>query len=478
MLAAAIAACHGAAVTEPKPQSLPARLTVLTQPGPDTAYAIASQSLFVQVTDSDGAPVASVPVEFAVFPTLTGQVPAATLGASLQPATVVTTDEDGKAAARVRYGPRAGSVTLRVTVPLTDLTADVTATILPGAPFRFEPLESGLRLHPQSTRTVPIRLIDQNGNVRTELPELVSRDPSLFTLRDSTIQAQSRYGAAQLVLRAGAVVDSMLVSIVPSGLVVTEADRLEELDGTGSRVVTVPPIQLIEVTATSAGHELIAVLSAFGDRAQLYAINLNGSITPLVNQIDFNRNGYGGLSVTSDGGEVYFVSIDSLQRAAIWRLSRSDGSLTQVVSSATESYSSPSVSPDGHRLAYIASEFNGLVVRDLGTGAKQRLPLVGAQSPRWSPTDDLIAYLNSGTGELSVARSDGTGVRTLVPGGFGGPISWSPDGRWILGRSSGNPVLVEVETAARVQVRTRPLNGWWVWGPSPEAGTAVARSSR
>jgi len=100
---------------------------------------------------------------------------------------------------------------------------------------------------------------------------------------------------------------------------------------------------------------------------------------------------------------------------------------------------SPTVSPDGRRVAMISSK-NGspdLFVSDLdGSGLKQLTFTREAESsPSWAPDNQTICYVSRERGPAGlykVSASGGSSVRLPTPGAPS-PTEpdWSPDGKWI-----------------------------------------------
>jgi dipeptidyl aminopeptidase/acylaminoacyl peptidase len=128
------------------------------------------------------------------------------------------------------------------------------------------------------------------------------------------------------------------------------------------------------------------------------------------------------------------------------------------------SATSPSLSPDGTRMAYLSNQSGSpqIWIHDLKAGTDRQLTNlpdpVGAVA--WSPTSDQLAYLVLPGGGLNtqvwVVGADGSGTRRLTPGGkenngFGG---WSRDGTALFldtnkdNPAARDPALINVATGA------------------------------
>ncbi len=140
------------------------------------------------------------------------------------------------------------------------------------------------------------------------------------------------------------------------------------------------------------------------------------------------------------------------------------------------SATSPTLSPDGKRMAYLsnASGSPQIWIKDLATGATKQLTQlpdpIGAVF--WSPTADRLAYSVLPGGGLNtqvwVMDADGSGARRLTPGGRenNGLAGWSRDGRHLLvdtnkdNPAARDPALLDATTGAwRMLAANKGLNG-------------------
>lgn len=105
---------------------------------------------------------------------------------------------------------------------------------------------------------------------------------------------------------------------------------------------------------------------------------------------------------------------------------------------------SPSLSPDGNRLAYVSNESGSPQVwlRQLAPGTAPPRQLTRLPDPVgnviWSPTGELLAYTVAPGGGLNtqiwLMKPDGTGPRRLTPGGKDNNAlyGWTRDGRHVM----------------------------------------------
>lgn len=99
---------------------------------------------------------------------------------------------------------------------------------------------------------------------------------------------------------------------------------------------------------------------------------------------------------------------------------------------------SPTLSPDGTRLAFCSDRAGGpqIYVMPVGGGEAKRISFVTSRyctSPAWSPKGDRIAFVCRADGgfQMFVAGVGGENPIQLTSGGDNEDPSWSPDGRYL-----------------------------------------------
>jgi Tol biopolymer transport system component len=157
----------------------------------------------------------------------------------------------------------------------------------------------------------------------------------------------------------------------------------------------------------------------------------------------------------------------------------------QLLSTLAGSYRSPTFSPDGSLVAYVAPDANGvrqIWVRDFTEGKPVQITTgeLHASRPRWSPANDQIYFARAGAGLWSVPRLGGTATR-LIDAGQNPSVS--SDGTrlvyergrevWIANADGSQPHKVEGVPAQYYSTERRPAispDGRWIVVFRAEAG--------
>ena len=130
----------------------------------------------------------------------------------------------------------------------------------------------------------------------------------------------------------------------------------------------------------------------------------------------------------------------------------------------------PSWSPDGQKIAYMAS--GGIRVAN-PDGSEDQLAIAGAFYPAWSADGAKLAYtrrLADGSDELYVANADGTGeTRVTFNAVTDSHPSWSPDGTRILFDSvraeRADVFVINVDGTGETRLTSVGLNYYPDWSP-------------
>lgn len=156
-------------------------------------------------------------------------------------------------------------------------------------------------------------------------------------------------------------------------------------------------------------------------------------------------------SLSPDGRTVAFercvqaLVCDQIGKVNVWSM-RSDGSKQRALTSCDGTKClgafDPAFSPDGRFLAYVEDRleagvnFNGVFIMRADGTRSRRVTNTGPDAlpdrlPEFSPDGRHLVFqreLADETQQLMTVRTDGSGLRLLLPGVDGSAASWSPDG--------------------------------------------------
>jgi serine/threonine-protein kinase len=253
-----------------------------------------------------------------------------------------------------------------------------------------------------------------------------------------------------------------------------------------------PVMEGIPVAVLPSG---VLVFTADGRQVSAVAFDLDrleARGNPVLLATDLRNNG---LTIAdaafSASGSMLYWSDRGAYRRAYW-VDR-DGVAREIDPSwRTPVAESPAISPDGRRLAI--SSGNALEVKQLDQGpATQVVRPIGGRNhlrPAWHPDGNSLLFYRSGAKDsVMKVRDDGVGELSSTvdePRGVA-DATWSPDGRWIVYRTSvegpngsdiyakqlgsdDSPIPVAVSTASQVTPAFSP-DGKWLAYSSSEAGT-------
>jgi Tol biopolymer transport system component len=191
-------------------------------------------------------------------------------------------------------------------------------------------------------------------------------------------------------------------------------------------------------TFTVAERRLAYLVGAAAPNLWISTISGSASAQQLTNE----PLGVYDYAISPDGTQVAYSARradggDDLRLAAV------DGSgVRDLVLCPGEACLTPVFSPDGQKLAYerhtLIPGLNGqpspgpsiVTVRDLATGAEQKISDSDTRFPLWGP-DGRLAYLDT-TRQAVVVQNLATGAVTYVPDASGEMGTWSPDGGFIV----------------------------------------------
>jgi Tol biopolymer transport system component len=257
------------------------------------------------------------------------------------------------------------------------------------------------------------------------------------TLSGSTVSVTG-YGPITIRGTVGALQDTTTVYGVPKGMIAAAGDAagIFTFNADGSHYTELITTYVNEVKWSPDGAALVYDQLLSGPPYVISKLTLGGQVSTLAS----STNSLAFPTYSRDGTRVYYVM--GWGPTPLWHVHPDGTGDSLVYMQSPESMQYPSPSSDGTQLAYVATyNFPGeLKVLTLATGAATDLGVV-AMSAAWSPTSNVIAYVD-GNNNLATVHSDGSGQATIATGQWSPQIDWSPDGQWILGRGPTGKITI------------------------------------
>lgn len=461
----------------------------------DTIQSVLPDPVIVRVLGSNGRPRAGVTVRFEANIASAGYEPrpwvwlGAVDGPGYAMQSVATTDGNGNASVRVRFGTRAGEGGMTVIVPALGFQDTVSFTIQPGA-------RAGVRAVPVDTvayvggeYALRGAVVDRHENPRADpvTYDVVRGD---IEIAGGTLSGRD-ISRGVWTVRNGTYVDTGWVTIVPQGQYAalrefrgttdTAAVVVMNFDGTVAHQFETENWSRPGPDWSPSGDALVIESGGTwsGNDHHVVILGLNGERQRLVSTATAVTQQFT-PRFSADGAWVFFTGIplmvddgslpNDYGRQEIWKAKRNGEGLARVGPSATYHAGdwSPAPSPDGRYLAYLTNRVDAsggtLRIMNLETGevndfgAAEGSPLL-ATTPAWSPASlGLVAYgaqhpgiQNTGALQIVVMAADGSGKRLVTERAYRASFGWSPDARWILAQSYEHERLELIEvTTGRV----------------------------
>jgi hypothetical protein len=432
----------------------------------DTVQAFLGRPLIVEVHDSSGAPapIGTVVSFGAMYSQQAGPeawVQALTTTTYSYFATG-TTDAAGRTAVLVRLGTTSGTARVVITVPTLNILDTARFTVKPGAATQalIAPLDTALFVG----KTFRLRggVADQWGNPRPDPVTWSTAGPGI-SVTSAGVVTTSAIGRFTISASTPKGPTTSNISVVPTGRLVgsdASGSVLVSADMDGSNFTTLASVADDGRGVNPAwipGTNTVVYATLDNGTKRLYKVDVGGVPQPFFSTALPYVTLQAEPTPSADGKWVYFSAIDSRcvpDKYCLYR-AHADGSspemLGDVISRSSVSWH-PAPSPDGGRLAFVVDWGypDPNLVEQIDVPTKTYVSsVVAGDAPAWSPDGTRIAYLASPSsgGGLVVMNPDATNARTLgIDGPLAGPLAWSPDSKWIIGRGWSTIVLVNVAT--------------------------------
>jgi hypothetical protein len=388
-----------------------------------------------------------------------------------------STDVSGRVTIYVRFWTTPGAMTVAAKVGALNVVDTARYTVLPGAATKLDMTPDDTALYAQNGFNVRAVVRDRLDNVRND-PIAFTAGPLAVSVTSAGRVTAGDIGRVFVAAKAGSLVDTTWVSIVPRGTVAGFFDcgvgkltglGVMELDGSGGRIIGTPNGVYdypISPSWSPDGRKI-----AYSTGSHVHVTDMSGADRRLTTLSTPSIEMIPRFSV--DGNWIWYSAGDNWPKVDLWRARADLSGTPQRVgpgvqpTSGYNLYWQPIAYPDG-LVAFLDGGYE-MLLYDSTTSS---LPFIktSVHGARYSVLRDQIAFVETtGSGTVNVMNRDGTGSRVISPKGRSyyevTSTDWSPDGQWILA-SADDSELINYSTGLVLPLRFSCAAKFMAWRPN------------
>jgi hypothetical protein len=316
--AASLLAAVACSTNPAAPKNLDPGIHLLAGAGvSDTIDAVRPQAIIVQVIGPDGNPVPGTAVMFEATKFGEGtpqELPTMMVSGITQSdfttSLGATTDSEGKASVRVRFGGRAGLGAVLVTAPVFGYEATASFDVLPGAAVQIAVFPSDTVIYRGKSYSLSANSMDRRGNVKSASVTYTVSSPSA-TVNGQVISGTG-YGRVAVTGQLGSLRDTVFVTIVPEGVVAVYSDKAWP-DSSGIVVFGLDGSEMKRLAprGTAAADHMAPQWSPSGEEIVFtrgFRIDSDSGVGTQVVAGDISGNGYPDIVVGNKKGTFVFLN--------------------------------------------------------------------------------------------------------------------------------------------------------------------------
>lgn len=365
----------------------------------------------------------------------------------------VPTDENGRVSIDVTLGTLAGPAAVFASVAVAMGIVSAQFVVSPGAPTHATLQPRDTAAYPAARVAFRVAYSDRYRNATTTATPVSFAANNDLTVASNGVATPRLPGRDTIIARTASFADTVFLTALPTtgtllgyfGSSATPSLGLAvmNLDGSGYKELAknLPrsqPYFLYRAKFMIDGKSLI-VRVVQDSASRMWIVPFDGSVPHifLKTSISTNEN----MNAPSpDGKFVYLVAngVASQLRANV------DGAgvvpVPAEIPGPAPFADDPAISSDGVWMPY---KYNGnLRTRNIATGVRTAFNPREGFFPAWAPTGTRFAWTNGMGGTLFTSEHDGSDTRVISSDQWLGPLSWTTDGKYLLGYHIVNPSLI------------------------------------